>query len=173
MNERPIQLKAGTAVIDITPPLDVGLLTSSVREEWKPFESIRSPLKARALVMEFGQERVALLSLDLLGLANVAVGDWSQFKRDIAGGTSRLFHPDQIVITCTHTHNAPESLGLTDLHRTPQFREWLQQLRRRLSRVLVSAHAVARECTASLSTSELNNFSLNRRIPTDAGIVMS
>ncbi|MEO7300816.1 MAG: hypothetical protein ABI042_19800 [Verrucomicrobiota bacterium] len=173
MNERPIQLKAGTAVIDITPPLNVGLLTSSVRGEWKPFESIRSTLKARALVLESGQIRVALLSLDLLGLADVAVGDWSQFKRDIASETSKFFHGDQIVITCTHTHNAPESLGLTDLHRTPQFRDWLQQLRRSLSRVLIQAQAAARECMVSLSTSELNNFSLHRRIPTDAGIVMS
>lgn len=160
-------------MIDITPPLDVGLLTSSVRGEWKPFESIRSPLKARALVLEFGEERVALLSLDLLGLADVAVGDWTQFKQEIARETSNLFHPDNIVITCTHTHNAPESLGLTDLHRTPQFLLWLEQLRRNLSRVLIDAHAITCESTMSFATNELNGFSLNRRIPTNAGIVMS
>ena len=166
-------LKAGTAVIDITPPLEVGLLTSSVRGEWKPFQSVRSPLKARALVLECGGQRLALVSLDLLGLTSVTVGNWLRFRRALARGTSNLFHPDNIVITCTHTHNAPESVGVTNLYRTPQFRVWIEQLRRNLSQVLINAQATARECTVSLATTELNNFSLNRRIPTDAGIVMS
>lgn len=160
-------------MIDITPPLNVGLLTSSVREEWKPFQSIRTPLKARALVLEFGPERVALLSLDLLGLTDIAVGGWAVFKQDIARETSNLFHPDNIVITSTHTHNAPESLALTHLYRTPQFRLWLDQLRKNLSRVLIEAQARICKCTVSLAATELNNFSLNRRIPADAGIVMS
>lgn len=173
LNKNQSQFRAGAAVIDITPPLDVGLLTSSVRGEWKPFESVRSPLKARALVLEFGGQRVALLSLDLLGLTSATVGNWLRFKRALARGTSNLFHPDNIVITCTHTHNAPESVGVTNLYRTPQFRVWIEQLRQNLSQILINAQATARECTVSLATTELNNFSLNRRVPTDAGIVMS
>jgi neutral ceramidase len=172
-SRKTLRLKAGAAVIDITPPLEVGLLTSSVRGEWKPFQSVHTPLKARALVLEFGGQRVALLSLDLLGLASVAVGNWLRFKRAIARGTLGLFHPENIVITCTHTHNAPESVAVTDLYRTPQFRAWLKDLRKNLSQVLLDAQATARECTVSLATTELNNFSLNRRIPTEAGIVMS
>jgi neutral ceramidase len=173
LNKKESRLKAGAAVIDITPPLDVGLLTSSVRGEWKPFQSARTPLKARALVLELGEQRVALLSLDLLGLSNVAVGNWLRFKRALARGTLGLFHPDNIVVTCTHTHNAPESAAVTDLHRTPQFRAWLKDLRKNLSQVLLDSQAAARECAVSLATTELNNFSLNRRIPTEAGIVMS
>jgi neutral ceramidase len=167
------RLNAGAAVIDITPPLDVGLLTSSVRGEWKPFQSARTPLKARALILGFGEQRVALLSLDLLGLTSVAVGNWLRFKRAIARGTLGVFHLENIVVTCTHTHNAPESVAVTDLHRTPQFRAWLKDLRKNLSQVLLHAQAAARECTVSLATAELNHFSLNRRVPTGAGIVMS
>lgn len=168
-----LKIKAGAAVIDITPPLEVGLLTSSVRGEWKPFESVRSPLKARALVLENDRQRVALLSLDLLGLTNASVGNWARFKSALARGTGNLFSPDNIVIACTHTHNAPESSGVTTLHRTPPFRAWLKQLRQKLSQVLICAQANAQECTVSLATTELNHFSLNRRIPTSKGIVMS
>jgi hypothetical protein len=167
------RLKAGAAVIDITPPLEVGLLTSSVRSEWKPFQSVRLPLKARALVFEFGEERVALLSLDLLGLTSVAVGGWKQFKSALSRGTSDLFDPDKIVIACTHTHTAPESAGVTDLYCTPQFQIWIKEVQQKLSQVIMQAHAKTCECDLSLATTELNNFSLQRRVPTDKGIVMS
>src|SRR4051794_5641416 len=130
LNKKQNRLKAGAALVDITPPLDVGLLTSSVRGEWKPFQTARTPLKARALVLEFGEHRVALLSLDLLGLTSVAVSNWLGFKRAVARGTLGLFHADNIVVTCTHTHNAPESVAVTDLYRTPQFRAWLKDLRK-------------------------------------------
>ena len=59
------RLKAGAAVGDITPPLSVGLLTSSTRGEWAPFQSERTPLKARALVLERGGQWFAFESLDL------------------------------------------------------------------------------------------------------------
>ena len=39
--------------------------------------------------------------------------------------------------------------------------------------MLLDARANARECTVSLAAGKLNNFSLNRRIPTGDGIVMS
>jgi neutral ceramidase len=173
LREDRARLKAGAAIIEITPPLEVGFLNSSVRGEWKPFRSVRAPLHARALVFEFGDQRLAVVSLDLLGLTGTTVGGWSQFKRSLSLGTSRAFRPENIVITCTHTHNSPESVGVTDLYRTRQFQRWLDELRRRISRVLTEANAASRECTISLAATELNRFSLQRRVPTEAGVVMS
>ena len=173
MNGTQIQLRVGVGITEITPPLEVGLLTSSARREWKPFESVRTPLMARALVLEWGTQKVALLSLDLLGLASETVGGWTNFKRAVARGTENQLHPGQIVIACTHTHNAPESIGLTNLRHTSAFREWVKQLRQKLSLVLQTALETTCPCTLSIATTELNNFSLQRRIPTKAGIVMS
>jgi len=167
------RLKAGAAVADITPPLSVGLLTSSTRGEWAPFQSERTPLKARALVLESGGQWFAFVSLDLLALQSISVGGWLRFKRELAEGTSNVFHPDNIVITCTHTHNAPESGGITDLYQTSQYQNWFKKVRRNISQVLLDARAKARECIVSLATGKLNNYSLNRRIPTGNGIVMS
>src|SRR5437868_4670340 len=111
-----VRLAAAAVVVDITPPLEVGLLTSSVKESWAPFQSVRSPLKARVLFLEFGRERVALLSLDLLGLTSAAVGGWTRFKRALSRAASLA--PNRVVITCTHTHNGPESVAITNLYRT-------------------------------------------------------
>ncbi len=44
-------LLVGAAIRDITPPLGVGLLMSSVDGRWAAFEGVRRELSARAVVM--------------------------------------------------------------------------------------------------------------------------
>lgn len=166
-------LTIGAASMDITPPLEVGLLMSSVEGRWAPFTSVRSALKARVVVLTFGKERVALVSLDLLGLTGVSVRGWSRFKRAVSRAALGTVRPECIVITCTHTHNAPESVGITDLYRTEAFQLWLEQLRNKIGKAILDAVAAAQFCTVAMASTELNGFSLQRRIPTPAGIVMS
>ena len=45
-------ISAGAAREPITPPLEVGFLTSSIEGTWAPFQRVRKPLYARALVLE-------------------------------------------------------------------------------------------------------------------------
>ena len=124
----PSGWRAGTAIEEITPPLDVGILMSSGRRLWAPFVGVRMPLYARALVIDNGHARVGLLALDLLGLAGEAVGGWEAFKRRlVAHAAERLSH-DSIVLACSHTHSGPESLALTDLYKTKAFHEWVDVL---------------------------------------------
>ena len=164
-------LRAGAATIDITPPLEVGLLMSSVEERWGPFESVRLPLKARAIALEFNRERITLVSLDLLALNSKAVRGWKRFKSVLAKGTS--ISATRIVLTCTHTHNAPESVAISDLYQSKPFRKWLRELEEKLIEVINEASAQLQPCEVSLTASELRGFSLQRRIPTPNGIIMS
>ena len=117
-------LYAGTFVTDITPPLEIGLLTSSVKGTYAPFESVRTPLKARVLVLRSGTERVAIVSLDLLSLTDTSVGGWESFKQGMAG----TLPAEKIVLCCTHTHSAPESGGLTGLYQTDAFKSWIKKI---------------------------------------------
>src|SRR5690606_11430411 len=114
----------GAARAEITPPLDVGILMSSVEERWAPFESVQSPLLARALVMRDAAEEpanaVAVVALDLLGLSGTAVGGWHAFKARISDSAGQVVHPARIVLACSHTHSGPESAALSDLYETPQ-----------------------------------------------------
>lgn len=162
-------LSAGAAISDITPPLEVGLLTSSVHGRWEPFQSIRLPLKARVLVLQFRSQLFALVSLDLLGLNSTAVGGWNDFKESL----SDKIPPGQIIITCTHTHNAPESGALTDLYRSDPFVLWLAQLKNNVAGAIRQAIKKVRPCAITYGAAELQGFSLQRRIPTPSGIVMS
>ncbi len=77
----PSPLLAGTSVTDITPPLEVGLLTSSVHGLYEPFQSVRLPLKARVLVLGTEQDLVAVVSLDLLAL--------NDYARSVDGSSSK------------------------------------------------------------------------------------
>jgi hypothetical protein len=162
-------LLAGASVTDITPPLEVGLLTSSVRGEYKPFESIRTPLHARVLVLESCAEAVAVVALDLLALSDTSVGGWNAFKEGIAGSVKA----GKIILCCTHTHNAPESGAITDLYLTSAFKDWLKEVQRKLKLAIEQALNAAVPCSVSIASELLDGFSLQRRIKTPDGIIMS
>lgn len=154
---------------DITPPLEVGLLTSSVEGRYDPFTSVRLPLKVRVLALTTAGTIVVLVSLDLLGLSDTATGGWQAFKQ----GLSDEIPPEHIIITCTHTHNAPESVALSPLYLTPVYRTWLHEVQRQIRNAIRAAVKKAQECSVSISSSVLEGYSLQRRIPTLQGIIMS
>jgi len=162
-------LSAGACVRDITPPLEVGFLTSSVKGEYDAFESVRLPLKARVLVLRSAHEMVAIVSLDLLALNDTSVGGWQDFKK----GMSDMIAADKIVLTCTHTHSAPESVALSGLYLTGEYRTWLSRVQRVVREGIGQAVKGLRPCTISFAAALLNGYSLQRRIPVAGGVVMS
>ncbi|HVW62778.1 MAG TPA: hypothetical protein VHC48_22155, partial [Puia sp.] len=166
---RSSSLSAGAFVADITPPLAVGLLTSSVKGEYGAFESVRLPLKARVLVLRSGHLTVAIVSLDLLALNDTSVGGWQNFKK----GMSDTIPPDRIILTCTHTHSAPESVALSGLYLTEAYRAWLTEVQARIRIAIDEALENVRPCRLTFATAILNGFSLQRRIPVAEGIIMS
>lgn len=163
------QLFAGVSIADITPPYEVGLLTSSLRETYEAFSTTRLPLKARILALKNAETIIVIASLDLLGLNDTAVDGWVNFKKDIAGSLS----PENIIITSTHTHTAPESLGLTDLCLTGSYKQWLIHMKSEIGNAIDHAVKDLRPCTASFGNTILKNYSLQRRIPSENGILLS
>ncbi len=163
------QLLAGTSVADITPPLEVGLLTSSVNGLYEPFESVRLPLKARVLVIKSNEELVAIVSLDLLSLNDTSVGGWDRFKKSIAG----VVAAEKIIVCYTHTHSAPESGAISDLYLTKAYHDWLKTMQVKIKQAIKEAFNNAEACNVDITSGELTGYSLQRRIKTPAGIVMS
>lgn len=162
-------LKAGAAKIDITPPLDIGILMSSVEKKWSPFLSVRKPLLCRVLVLADGDSTVALISLDLLGLTDTAVDGWPDFKRDLGEVSDHI----NIIVHCTHTHSAPESLALTDLYKSPGFRQWIKHVGLQVNQCIKQALSGMQECHATYGSGILEHFSLQRRVATENGMQVS
>lgn len=162
-------LKVGVAKSSITPPLNVGLLTSSVEGKWAPFISLRKPLMARVIILEGGNEKIIIVALDLLGLTATSTGGWEKFKQSL----SYTAAPAKIIIHCTHTHNAPESLALTDLYKSQAYIEWLKSVASTIEWCIKHAEACMQNCNLSYGYDQLGYFSLQRRIPTEKGMVIS
>jgi hypothetical protein len=167
----------GAARLEITPPLNVGILMSSVEERWAPFEGVQSPLLARAMVMrdaaEQGANAIAIVALDLLGLSGTAVGGWHAFKARISESSGQVVHPDRIVLACSHTHSGPESAALSDLYKTPQHKAWISVLIERIGKAIAEAALTARPCRLEHGATTAPGWGIFRRIRTTQGILLS
>lgn len=98
---RPVApLRAGAAAVDVSPRLLPALCNGGFTE--KAFDRVLDPLYARALVLDDGRERLALVVVDSC-MIPLEVCD--EAKR-LAVARSGL-RPDRILISATHTHTAP------------------------------------------------------------------
>mgnify|MGYP001438098857 CR=1 FL=1 len=172
-NSRHLPYLVGAASTDITPPLEVGLLMSSVEGRWAPFEGVRLPLMARALFITHGETQVALVSLDLLGLESTSVDGFDRFKERIVAEADFVVRPHELLIASTHTHTAPESIGLTDLCETEAFRHWIERLAHSIGQAVRRAARHAVPARLVLGADRAPELCLHRRIRTRRGILLS
>lgn len=93
-------LRAGAARADITPPLGYPMWGYGGRRD-APSVGVRDPLMARALVLEIGVERLAIVSLDL-GRAPTRASTQAireRLRKEAQVGT--------IFLVASHTHHGP------------------------------------------------------------------
>ena len=96
--------KAAAAVRIITPnpllPVSGGIGVP------KPSTTKKGELFVRALVLEKGNTRIAIVNVDNLG--------WSSILGDRSRALIKGIPPENIVIGCTHTHSAPDAYAFPD-----------------------------------------------------------
>ncbi len=109
------KIRGGAAKVDITPPVsDLGVPTYLNGEPVylagfdtnRPASSVHDPLYARACVLETGDTRVAIVSLDLVGFEHNDVLD----ARHLLAGEELGI--DHLIVASTHNHNGPDVIGL-------------------------------------------------------------
>ena len=96
--------KAGVAVRVITP--DPLLPVSGGVGIPKPSHILKGNLYARAIVLEKGSTRIAIVSIDNLG--------WPAVLGDKSRALIKGIPPENILIGATHTHSAPDAYGFPD-----------------------------------------------------------
>lgn len=96
-------LQAGAARVVITPPVGVPLSGYFAAEGRKQTaQDVHDDLYARALVLNDGEQTVAVVTTDLIGLDDEEIG----FVRAIVERETGI-GPRQLIVTCTHTHSGP------------------------------------------------------------------
>lgn len=99
-----LSFKAGAALRIITP--DPLIAVSGGVGTPKPVTKKQGDLFVRALVMEKGNERVAIVNIDNLG--------WPAALGDKSRALIKGIKPENILIGVSHTHSAPDAYGFPD-----------------------------------------------------------
>lgn len=97
-------LRAGVHTTEITPPVGVHLPAAhAVRPEGMQLKGVYDPLWAKALVLDDGHSRVAIVATDLLGLRREAVAEIRALVEAECG-----IPGDHVLLTSTHTHSGAD-----------------------------------------------------------------
>ena len=159
-------LQAGAAKRRVTPPLWVPYLTSSGAGANAPFTAVHDDLYARALVFDNGRNAIAVLAVDSIGYDNAILGAGRNFTRElrerIAAKTG--LRADALMLAASHTHSAPETIGLTPMRQTPRVAEWFERHLDDLALTVIDAWNDRRPVRLRCGKVRVERFSRNRRI---------
>ena len=159
------ELQAGAARADITPPVGLPMWGFFDRKS-NPSVGVRDRLHARALVLAAGDERIALVSLDL-GRAPTRDVTGSLRKRlKAAAGIEHLF------LVGSHTHCGPV-LERSDI---PSDRPYVKQLENELFDLVLSASKALKPARLGIGTKEvalnINRHSKQPNAPWDRTMLL-
>jgi len=98
------ELQAGAAMVDITPRQFPVLVNGGMTS--RSADKAVAPLYARSSVLDNGIERIAIVVVDSCMIGRVVLDDAKQ----LAAQRTKI-RPDRMLISATHTHTAPSSMG--------------------------------------------------------------
>ncbi len=124
-------LHAGVFVVEITPPPGLDLAGFAIREQGAI--GALDPLYAKALVLKDGDQRAALLTVDLLGIANT---DVEYIREGVCQKTG--IPAGNIMIAASHTHSGPATLPTNGIGKINP--RWIGVLRKKLIQCVVLAN---------------------------------
>lgn len=97
---QPGYIWAGAAQVDITPPEGAPVWLAGYGFQ-RPMQRVQDPISARALYLDDGTRRVALVVADVVGLLHNST---LRIRRLIGAGV-------QTVVASTHNHQSPDTMG--------------------------------------------------------------
>lgn len=158
LNSHPPTLLAGFSSSDITPPLDAG------RPVWiagyghnRPAQGIHDPLFARGVVLKEGDKKLALVSVDLVGLQYPAV---QQVRAALVDFT-------YVVVASTHNHEGPDTIGLwgPSALRSGVDPEYIRLVIERVVKLVRTAESSAVPAIAEYGTAQDDSLLGDSRLP--------
>lgn len=139
-------LRAGAAKADITPPVGFAMWGYGARHD-APSVGIHDPLHARALVLEAGGTRVALVSLDLGRAPTRHVTAAIRAKVKAGAGVEHMF------LVGSHTHHGP----VIELDNWPDPKNpYVRQLEDKLVGVILEAAKQVRPARLGVAAKEVS-----------------
>ncbi len=154
-------MKAGVAEVDITPPVGCWILGPIARST-----GVHDPLMARALVLDDGKCKAAILGIDLIGLGWELADELRALIRKEAG-------VDFLLLQLSHTHNAPfPPTWMTSIYEQDidLLADWRDHLRSALPRIVKEAAESVRPVQLRAGRAPVQ-VGFHRRVVGDNGYV--
>jgi hypothetical protein len=161
-------LKAGAARIKITPPVGIPLAGFGAKVEVS--KGVHDDLEAKALVLKDEEEKVAIITLDLVELKAEIV---AKIREKIKQQTG--IKDQNILICCTHTHSGPDfkpnKLSTMSIKKQELLiKIFTLDLIRQITHVVDIANSMLKEARVSFGKVQLNGLSYNRRMKIPGGV---
>ena len=147
-------LKAGVASVDITPPVGVELCGYGLYLNRKS-TGIRDRLYSKALVLSDGENRVAIIANDLIGVMRETTQKARRLIREETG-----IPEDNIMVACTHTHHGPATVFLRACGRIDE--DYLRILPKYIAGAVKMADSNLQDARIGAGKGRLENVSMNR-----------
>ncbi|MEW6302510.1 MAG: neutral/alkaline non-lysosomal ceramidase N-terminal domain-containing protein [Verrucomicrobiota bacterium] len=146
-------LRAGAAAVDITPKLFP--LNMPGGFEANMATAVHDPFRARALVLDDGRTKLAMVVVDNLGVAQETIDEAKAIASQQCG-----IPVDKMVVSSTHTHSGPPSNSKEGPEPAVAYRK---QLVAGIAESIVRAHAALRPAAVGAAAHPLPDEVFNRR----------
>ncbi len=145
--------RAGAAMVDVTPvqfPVIVngGMLSRSISK-------VNTRLHARAIVLDDGNERLAIVVVDSCMMPRPVLDETKQ----LASQRTKI-KPDRMLISATHTHTAPSSLACLGTEADPTY---VPYLREKVAQAIAEAEANLEPARVGFAVEDAAEFTALRR----------
>ena len=162
------QILGGVAPVNITPPVG-GYLQGYTRG--KRSIGIHREIYAKALVVDDGSTKAAIVTVDLIGLDQSTVAS----MRDEAARLTDI-PPENVMVSASHSHAGPTTMQGADgndwavLWGNPSDLDYNRELVKKVGGAVAMAARDMRPVTVGFGVGEAH-FNINRRLPTSEGTI--
>jgi hypothetical protein len=147
------ELRVGTALVDVTPRTFPVLVNGGMTS--RSVETVKSPVNARALVLDDGKERLAIVVVDSCMMGR----DFLDEAKKLAASRTKI-KPERMLISATHTHSAPASMGCLGTDADPTY---VPYLREKLAEAIAAAEKTLTPAKVGYGSIDANEFTALRQ----------
>ncbi|HTU91533.1 MAG TPA: hypothetical protein VMF69_15730 [Gemmataceae bacterium] len=153
----PDELAAGFAETDITPRLKEKTVYMAGFGHDRKATDVHDPLMARAVVLKHGKDKIALVSIDLIGF----------FHPRVESVRQRLPGFDYVLISSTHNHEGPDTLGLwgTSPFKSGVDAEYVAEVEKQIVKAVQAADVASKAVRARIGSARAPELLHDAREP--------